>query len=181
MTRAALETSSSPALQEVDPEAQTRELFVQLSLEFQTQFHCIGHEVDRTKALLEDAIATLMTSFTSIHEALGSLPAQSISNESGVESLNAMRNVLAEDLNAAVRSLQFQDMTDQLLGHVNRRLADMTDVLNEIVIASVTRSDFGDFLRASREAVMRHEVAAEERGVGPVSQGHCEAGDIDLF
>ncbi|QSA98693.1 hypothetical protein [Methylococcus sp. EFPC2] len=181
MTSTAQEGPFPPSFGRYEEEAQTRELLVHLSMELQTQFHCIEHEVNRTQALLEDAIVTLTRSFTAIHDALDIPLPQEGAAKRATDPTTNLHERLADDLNAALRSLQFQDMTHQLLDHVTRRVADMGELLNEIVEASITRPEFAEFLHAGRAAVERHGETADERGVGPVSQGQCEAGDIELF
>jgi len=159
-------------------EEATRDLIGQLGAEFRAQFDCIGRELSQTQALLGDAIETLTLSFTAIHRALDSFLRTSEVEGATLEPLQA---VLAEEIHGAVRSLQFQDMTHQLLDHIASRLAEMNAVLTEIDAASGISADFAEFLRLGREAVRRHEVVAEVRGDGPVTQGHVAAGEIDLF
>jgi hypothetical protein len=162
-------------------EEATRDLIGQLGAEFRAQFDCMGRELGQTQALLGDAIETLTSSFTAIHRTLDTfLRASEVGGESRA-TLEPLLAALAEEIHGAVRSLQFQDLTHQLLDHIASRLAEMHAVLNEIDAASEVSADFAEFLRLGREAVRRHEVVAEVRGDGPVTQGHVAAGDIDLF
>jgi methyl-accepting chemotaxis protein len=89
-----------------------------------------------------------------------------------IESLREGVGQLSHQVGAAVRCLQFQDMTSQLMDHVVRRLDGIDEALN---VAEQRASSGGggvsDHLRDLAERLAR----------SPVKQSAMDSGSIDLF
>jgi len=97
-------------------------------------------------------------------------------DESMVGSLNALKGgvgQLSDQVGAAVRCLQFQDMTSQLMDHVRRRLdgIDEAFVVGEQAPAGPGAPSTADTL----------SVLAERLSHPPVKQQAMDSGSVDLF
>jgi len=96
-----------------------------------------------------------------------------------VDEIGGLAGSLTQDVDTSVRSLQFQDITTQLLEHVQRRASAV-----ELIVKSL--SSVGT--PADQDAEARAEdltaVLAQARSMtarNPVSQSSVGAGDVDLF
>jgi hypothetical protein len=195
-------------------ERETQAVLDYLAEEFQKQFDYADRELSQTQELLRDAIDTLTISFSSIYGNLNAQQslARTISQESGdpaecpemeeagceevaqnrsedspkiVDKVLEISCQLDIDINTAIRTLQFQDLTNQLIGHAVHRISAMNNALSDIKSVSLSEeggSDgFIDYLCRHREAILRKVANLDERKPNPVSQGHMGTGDIDLF
>lgn len=106
-----------------------------------------------------------------------------------VEQLSAIANDVAEDVRVAVTSLQFQDMSNQLLSHIRTRVETIESMLQTMASVSMeedTRID--NPADESRLRLQRFQLAIDEATDAiqkmkhnPVSQKQVSAGDIELF
>ncbi|OYW33799.1 MAG: chemotaxis protein [Methyloversatilis sp. 12-65-5] len=81
----------------------------------------------------------------------------------------------------AVTSLQFQDMTSQLIGHVQRRIGNVDDVMkamHDMSAAAVLGQDMTAHARRVDEATGRLRAADNNN---PVAQSAFREGEIELF
>jgi hypothetical protein len=165
-----------------------------LARTFALQFRQADLELTRTQALLKDAIEHLTASFSSIHAhvaaqrklALTSAVHQGEeSRDEAIDQALDISIVLERDLDVAIRSLQFQDISTQLLEHAKRRLWAMGEVLSDIDIlvgeAQDEALDFIDHLYRHKDAILHKASLIDEQNNGPVSQEHMGIGDIELF
>jgi len=89
-----------------------------------------------------------------------------------VDEIGSLARSLSQDVDDSVRRLQFQDITTQLLEHVQRRAGAVQLIIGSLAHA---REQGGTDL---------HAVLAQARAMtarNPVSQSSVGAGDIDLF
>ena len=70
-----------------------------------------------------------LTSKSDVEQAMKDIEQINLSTEGAVSELNEIANDVENAVGKAIMSLQFQDMVTQLLGHVQRRL----DLLDEVV------------------------------------------------
>lgn len=139
------------------------------------QLESAGRELARLHQILADAIANLLHHF----ERIGVLNVQQRTAAMKRESLDALRSELAtltrsfdEHINGALTALQFQDLSAQLIQHVQDRLTATRDALaahaNAVAVEEV------------RSPVAQVGGPAHHH-VGPVSQEKVSAGSIELF
>lgn len=165
-----------------------------LTRTFALQFRQADLELTQTQALLKDAIERLTASFSNIHAHVGAQHKLALTRavrqeergrDEAIDQALDISIVLEQDINAAIRSLQFQDISTQLLEHAKRRLWAMGEVLADIeTLASEAQDeslDFIDHLYRHKEAILHKASLIDERNDSPVSQGHMETGDIELF
>jgi methyl-accepting chemotaxis protein len=91
-----------------------------------------------------------------------------------------LAQALQQDVNVAVTSLQFQDMTSQLLGHTRGRMESVTGML-EAIQEQLRAADITERGRALKETVTRMRADIQTRKSNPVSQESMAGGDVDLF
>ena len=97
------------------------------------------------------------------------------------DELSASAGVVEQDVRAAVTSLQFQDMADQLIGHTGRRLEVIDNVLTGIVAIDNTWIDEQDRVQRWHRKVNDARELIERTRRNPVKQLNVDAGDIELF
>jgi hypothetical protein len=145
-----------------------------------------GRELDRLEGILREAIGTLMGGFDRVaaissaqrdlfHTALGSTDATSTSSSRDAEAREEWRRLskqyeqeMAEALNGALTSLQFEDISTQLIRHVRDRVGGLQELLlhPETQVATPAGGE-------SRQL--------DARTFGPVTQDRLQSGTVDLF
>lgn len=148
----------------------------------------------QTSFLLNEAIEKLSTSFMAIHEAVctqqaivDALLEHSASSPDTTEKLKAAQAEVGLRVNSAVTSLQFQDMTSQLIGRTVRRVNGLRDVLAAVNVSSGDMTHESDtkemtaLLNDLNRALDDQSAKLESVLWKAVSQTHMESGDIELF
>ena len=106
-----------------------------------------------------------------------------------VERLSAIANEVEGDVRVAVTSLQFQDLSTQLLSHIQGRVEAIESILAKVASISMDQnSTVEDPADDSSLRLVRFQQAIDEAAetIGqlkhnPVSQEHMASGDIELF
>jgi len=148
----------------------------------------------QTTLLLEEAVEKLTASFLAIHQAVGArqgaidrlLAGQAPTVEDSA-CLSAMSGEIGQHVNSAITSMQFQDMTSQLLDRTLRRVSGLREFLT-------TLSEHGDDIlpdsdsdeiveRLGKVSMALAIQSLELRSVlrKSVEQRHLESGDVELF
>ena len=148
----------------------------------------------QTELLLEEAIDKLTGSFMAIHSAVGSrqetinrLLAGDTPSPEDSEKLSAMSGEIGQHVNSAITSMQFQDMTSQLLDRTLKRVAGLRDFLGTLSehgadIAPETDSDeIVERLGKVSMALAIQSLELRSMLRKSVEQRHLESGDIELF
>ena len=93
----------------------------------------------QTELLLEEAIEKLTSSFLAIHSAVGErqaaidrLLAGGEPSKEDIAALAAMSNEIGSHVNTAVTSMQFQDMTSQLIERTLKRVTGLREFLGTL-------------------------------------------------
>ncbi|MBI3369973.1 MAG: hypothetical protein HY021_16405 [Burkholderiales bacterium] len=122
------------------------------------------HDLERLQRLLSDATEQLMSHFygasSHIHQVAEA--AGQLTERSGAELTEALRH-----LGGAVTAMQFQDMSSQLIAHLQRRLRNCTDRLARDVMG-----DDEDGVAVVEDGPLRPN---------PVTQDEMDAGSVELF
>ncbi len=124
-----------------------------------------------------------------VHEMMDAIGEINRRMNASVERLSQIGVEVEENARTAITSLQFQDLTSQLLGHAGRRLEEVEVIVGEL--ASLPLEQEEHYESASHECRARLErvrSSLEEAGKrldalhhNPVSQNKMSSGDIDLF
>lgn len=148
----------------------------------------------QTNILLKEAITKLSTSFMAIHEAIvaqqqavQTLVAQCNAPADLVAVLQSQSEQIGVHVNAAVTGLQFQDMTNQLIGRLMRRINGFRDVLvavgadGERIPVEMDEVELAALLDEIKRAMCAKSTSLENELWKAVCQTHMESGDIELF
>ncbi|MBC7997333.1 MAG: chemotaxis protein [Leptolyngbya sp.] len=158
--------------------------------------HLLEVEVDliQTTALLGAAIDKLLTSFIAIHEAVN-FQQEAVNllisgKQPSVEDIERLKNIQSEvgrHVNTAVTSMQFQDLTNQLIGRTVKRVAGLRDALDSLgnTGAQMLPESGGEeiiaFLSEINNALVAQSLELEGALRIVVSQSKMDSGDIELF
>jgi hypothetical protein len=148
----------------------------------------------QTTLLLEEAVEKLTGSFLAIHQAVDAnqatidrlLAGQQPTQDEGAR-LNAMSGEIGLHVNTAITSMQFQDMTSQLLDRTLRRVLGLREflaTLGEHGADIVPESGSEEIVERLGKVSMALAVQSLElRSVlrKSVEQKHLESGDVELF
>jgi len=96
------------------------------------------------------------------------------------QNIDGFANRVSVEVNAAVTALQFQDMSNQLIEHAQRRITGVAQLVE--VIAAGVREDarLTSGLTRARTLLREHAEREADRG-HPVKQESMSSGDIELF
>jgi hypothetical protein len=147
----------------------------------------------QTSILLGEAIEKLGASFMAIHEAVtaqqqeielllsGAAPAPEIA-----EKLKAKQAEIGQHVNAAVTGLQFQDMTNQLIGRTVKRVTGLREVLDGVGSGSSdipegSAEEIVETLNSINMVLEAQSAKLESALWKAVCQTHMDSGDIELF
>ena len=118
-------------------------------------------------------VQIMMTDLTALNETIAG---------NAVE-LNLINAKVEQNVAVAVSTLQFQDMSSQLLAHAQMRLTALQEVANEMR-KGTDRPDRGEYLEqiaAYNRSLHEHVVLLDEKKSNPVAQDNFATGDIELF
>jgi len=148
----------------------------------------------QTNLLLEEAIDKLTSSFMAIHSAVGErqaaidrLLAGGKPSEEDSAALAAMSGEIGTHVNTAITSMQFQDMTSQLIERTLKRVTGLRDFLGTLDEhgASIHPETESEEIveRLGKVSMALAIQSLELRSVlrKSVEQQHLESGDIELF
>lgn len=97
--------------------------------------------------------------------------------------LNQINAKVEKNVAVAVSTLQFQDMSSQLLAHAQMRLTALQGVANEMRGGTdqPSRSEYLEQIAAYNRSLHEHVVSLDEKKSNPVAQDNFSTGDIELF
>lgn len=150
----------------------------------------------QTGILLEEAIEKLSFNFMAIHAAVaaqqdtiallldGGIPA-----EQQREKLLALQDEVGGYVNAAITSLQFQDMTSQLIARTIKRVNGLKGLLEELAShgdeidpqQGEERKEIAKFLEEMNKSLNARSDALSGGLRRSVSQDNMGSGEIELF
>ncbi len=158
--------------------------------------HLIEVEADllQTTFLLSEAIEKLSTSFTAVHDAvcaqqqiLDTLVARYAIEEPILEKLDSFKSKIGDEVNVVITSLQFQDLTSQLVARTIKRVNGLKDLLHELESHS-NEMDPGheheEIVKFLEEMSRSLQVGSRALSGGlrqSVGQQDMATGEIDLF
>ena len=148
----------------------------------------------QTQLLLEEAIEKLTTSFMAIHSAVGSrqdtinlLLAGGMPSAEESARLARMSGEVGDHVNAAITSMQFQDMTSQLIDRTLKRVTGLREFLGTLgahgadVLPDSGSEEIAELLSKVSMALAIQSLELRSVLRKAVNQQHLESGDIDLF
>jgi hypothetical protein len=148
----------------------------------------------QTELLLEEAIDKLTHSFMAIHGAVGArqdaidrlLAGGTPSAEDSVK-LAGMSGEIGQHVNVAITSMQFQDMTSQLIDRTLKRVTGLREFLGTLgehgsyILPDSGSEEIVDRLGKVSMALAIQSLELRSVLHKSVEQRHLESGDIELF
>jgi len=174
---------------------------VKLSIDgIELQIKIIQSDLDQIRPLLNDAIVTLHSAFTGIHEqttlqacnvnemfkiikfeGLDDIASKQDLFERHEKKINDGGTVIAENLGIALRALQFEDMATQLLSHISTEVNQINKINSKLI------RDMGE-IGGYVISVKNNNINAPRNGCPnlvdkekKVAQDSMASGDIELF
>jgi hypothetical protein len=148
----------------------------------------------QTELLLEEAIDKLTASFLAIHGAIGArqalldrlLAGEALADEER-SALVRMSDEIGQHVNLAVTSMQFQDMTGQLIERSLKRVSGLSEFLGTLgahgkdIVADSGSEEIVDRLGKVSMALAIQSLELRSVLRKSVEQKHLESGDVELF
>lgn len=154
----------------------------------------IETDLVQTNILLGEAIEKLSASFMAMHAAVteqqqlvDGLLKDAVVAPEAMLALREKSTQIDQHVNAAVTGLQFQDMTNQLIGRTVRRVVGLRDVLEVLgssgaaIPLNASNEQMHNMLEQINETLKTQSQALEKELWKAVCQTHMESGDIELF
>lgn len=138
----------------------------------------IGAE-DALRQLAERDMSFALHSKTQIEEMMTSLQATNTQIVGVVDQMGDIASDVGNKVNTAVRALQFQDMSDQLLNHLQKRLHGWQEISDSAAEVAQLREggDWRQLQGALHECNQRLMVLDHV----PVKQNSLSSGEVELF
>ncbi|HEU0189230.1 MAG TPA: hypothetical protein VFQ97_04465 [Gallionella sp.] len=130
--------------------------------------------VDKAKAMESNQhVRSIMADLTAFNDAVASNAI-----ELNLISTNVEQNVLV-----VISTLQFQDMSSQLIEHARMRMTALQEVANEMGKggASPSQQEYLERIAAYNRLLDKHVVSLDKQKANPVAQKDFGTGDIELF
>jgi hypothetical protein len=176
------------------PAMQIKELLSGLSGHGSQHLTEVETDLIQTNILLAEAIGKLGASFMAIHEVVTAqqqmvqaIVAKQGASAETVAALQLQSAQIDMHVNAAVTGLQFQDMTNQLIGRIVRRVSGFRDVLTTVGAGSdglpveLDEAELVALLEKIAETMRTQSSMLENELWKAVCQTHMESGDVELF
>lgn len=153
----------------------------------------VERDLGQMDVLLDDAIKKLCASFMAIHSAinkqqiaLDSLKNSEIAPTDIAARLEKIQSEIFSHVGAAMTGLQFQDMSSQLIGRMERHVSGLRNVFGEL-----DSNDAGNASETNEELIEKLNLISERVGARcsaqagssrkSVNQLDMDSGDIELF
>lgn len=148
----------------------------------------------QTELLLEEAVGRLTSSFLAIHQAVDArqdginrlLAGGTVSPEETAR-LGDMSGEISEHVNSAITSMQFQDMTSQLIDRTLKRVTGLRAFLGTLgehgegIALDWGSEEVVDLLGKVSIALAIQSLELKSALRKSVNQQHLDSGDIELF
>jgi methyl-accepting chemotaxis protein len=102
--------------------------------------------------------------------------------QNGIE-LKEINDKVEHNVGIAVSTLQFQDMSSQLIAHAQMRIAALQEVASQMSAGAdiVDRDAYLQQVAAYRKSLDEHVMGLDAKKANPVAQENFDTGDIELF
>lgn len=130
-----------------------------------------------------DDRAAAMESNQHVRSIMAELNAFNDAVASNAIDLNLISTNVEQNVLVVISTLQFQDMSSQLIEHARMRMTALQEVANEMGKAgdSPSRQEYLDRIAAYNRLLDKHVVSLDKQKANPVAQKDFGTGDIELF
>ena len=158
---------------------------------FSKQIRVLVGDVNKSLVSAEQSINSLaatdmtfvMESKQRVETMMGDLTELNTTIASNAVELNQINTKVEHNVAVAVSTLQFQDMSSQLLAHAQMRLTALQEVASEMCKGadSLNRGEYLEQIAAYNRLLHEHVVLLDAKKSNPVAQDNFATGDIELF
>jgi methyl-accepting chemotaxis protein len=133
--------------------------------------------------LAADDRAAAMQSNQHVRTIMADLAAFNEAVEKNAIDLNFISTNVEQNVLVVISTLQFQDMSSQLIEHARLRMTALQEVANEMGrdAGSSSRSEYLERIAAYNRLLDKHVVSLDKQKANPVGQRDFGTGDIELF
>lgn len=103
-------------------------------------------------------------------------------NQNALE-LNAINAKVEQNVLVVISTLQFQDMSSQLIEHARLRMTALQEIANEMGKGgdSLSHREYLEQIAAYNRVLQKHVMSLDKKKANPVAQKDFGTGDIELF
>jgi methyl-accepting chemotaxis protein len=161
--------------------------------DFSKQIREVVDKVSESRAVAERAISNLATGerralpIESNRYVRAILEDLAVFNEAVAKNaieLNLISTNVEQNVLVVISTLQFQDMSSQLIEHARLRMTALQEVANEMgkgKTGSPTHKEYMEQIAAYNRLLDKHVVSLNKQKANPVAQKDFGTGDIELF
>jgi methyl-accepting chemotaxis protein len=135
--------------------------------------------------LAEDDRAAALQSIEHVRAIMNDLAAFNDAVAKNAIDLNFISTNVEQNVLVVISTLQFQDMSSQLIEHARLRMTALQEVANEMGkgkgTGRPTRSEYLAQIAAYNRLLDKHVVSLDKQKASPVKQKDFGTGDIELF
>jgi uncharacterized protein YaaR (DUF327 family) len=97
--------------------------------------------------------------------------------------LNAINTKVEQNVLVVISTLQFQDMSSQLIEHARMRMTALQEIANEMGKGgdSLTHREYLEQIAAYNRLLQKHVMSLDRKKANPVAQKDFGTGDVELF
>ena len=155
---------------------QIKEVVDKVSASMAAAEHAIGNLAadDKARAMESNRqVRSIMTELTAFNEVVAG----------NAIDLNLISTNVEQNVLVVISTLQFQDMSSQLIEHARMRMTALQEVANEMGKAGDTPSqkEYLERIAAYNRLLDKHVVSLDKQKANPVAQKDFGTGDIELF
>lgn len=149
--------------------------------------HTVNDSLVSAEASINRLAATDMTfvmeSKQRVQKMMGDLSELNATMAKNAVELGQINAKVEQNVSVAVSTLQFQDMSSQLIAHAQMRMAALREVANQMGLGldSPNRGEYLAQIAAYNKSLHEHVVMLDARKSNPVAQDNFETGGIELF
>jgi methyl-accepting chemotaxis protein len=161
--------------------------------DFSKQIREVVDKVSESRAVAERAISNLATgerralpieSNQHVRTILEDLAVFNGAVAKNAIELNLISTNVEQNVLVVISTLQFQDMSSQLIEHARLRMTALQEVANEMgkgKTGSPTHKEYMEQIAAYNRLLDKHVVSLNKQKANPVAQKDFGTGDIELF
>jgi methyl-accepting chemotaxis protein len=143
-------------------------------------------DAERTlSTLAEDDRATVLKSNQYVRSIMADLAAFNDAVAKNAIDLNFMSTSVEQNVLVVISTLQFQDMSSQLIEHARLRMTALQEVANEMGKGKGTgrpsRAEYLAQIAAYNRLLDKHVISLDKQKASPVGQKNFGTGDVELF
>lgn len=148
----------------------------------------VGNAEETINAMASTDMNFALQSKHHVHEMMGEIQVMNAKMSRSADELRGISEDIGNGVNTAVTSLQFQDLTSQLLAHAKSRIDALEGIMQDVAKlcgndrrGTRTQEDYLAGIAKLKTSIRETAAALREAELHPVKQETMATGDIELF